>query len=341
MNYEKILPMHYPVITSYPTHANILSCVMQYEDSLQWFYDYYIQLFGGRDVSQGCYMDFFAPISWKSCPWINYQRISRDLIAKKWDSITEFFIECINSGYYLFLYLDQFHIPDSDPYQDYHFMHDTFIFGYNTQENSFNVADFYKNSKYGYGTVSFSQLEDAYNDASNINSQYDFLQGIVLIKPVKYEGYTCNTNTIATFLNDYLLARTTSKGYTDGYRPDVEHHKEMWCFGVDVYELLMNHIETCFADNSIEVKSFHALVDHKTLMLMRIKHLSECKYLSNANLVYDGYKEIEKQTLVLRNTVIKYVLSKNEKTIKSAMDLIPRIKIKEQQVIETFLDNLK
>ncbi len=120
MNYEKILPMNYPVITSYPTHANILSCVTQYEDSMQWFYDYYIQLFGGRDVSQGCYMDFFAPIPWKSCPWINYQRISRDLIAKKWDSITEFFIECINSGYYLFLYLDQFHIPDSGHHQKYH-----------------------------------------------------------------------------------------------------------------------------------------------------------------------------------------------------------------------------
>ncbi len=340
MQNTKVLPMNFPVITSYPTHANILSCLQQYEDSMQWFYNYYIQLFAEGVLARGYYVDFCTPVPWRSCPWIDFQRIGKEMVEKKWDSITEFIIDCIDSDYYVFLYLDQFYISEAVPYQKQKYAHDTFIFGYDLQKKLFNVADFYKFSKYYYTSIPFSQIEDAYNNL-DLSGVVDNLQGIILIKPVRYDDYDFNVNIVAGFLNDYLQAKNTFGNYTGGYRKDIGQKNDFWVYGMDVYKLLQDHLQLFLEHQaSLDIRAFHVLLDHKTLMLNRIKYLMENKHLNNAAPIYEEYKVVKNQAISLRSLAIKAHLTRDEKTIRDTSNTILQIATKERSVLDDLLENI-
>jgi hypothetical protein len=340
MNNIRILPMNYPVITSYPTHANILSCVQQYEDSMQWFYNYYIQLFAGGELTRGFYVDFCAPVPWRSCPWIYSQRIAKEMVEKKWDTITEFIIDCIDSNYYVFLYLDQFYISEALPYQKQKYVHDTFIFGYDKQNKLFSVADFYKYSKYYYTNIAFSQIEDAYKNL-DLSGIVDNMQGIILIKPVRYENYAFNVHIVTGLINDYLQSKNTFGNYTGGYRKDIGQKNDFWLYGMDVYKLLQEHLQL-FLDRKapLDIRPFHVLLDHKTLMHHRIKYLLENNYLTNAASIYDDYHLVEKHAISLRSLAIKAYLTQEEKPIRDAIDYIPKIVDSERSTLESLLDKI-
>ncbi len=42
--HSKQLPMKYPFITSYPSHANLISVLSNYQEAVPWIYNFYIQL---------------------------------------------------------------------------------------------------------------------------------------------------------------------------------------------------------------------------------------------------------------------------------------------------------
>ncbi|HEX3047043.1 MAG TPA: hypothetical protein VHY08_19975 [Bacillota bacterium] len=340
MENKKILPVNYPIITSYPAHANILSCVSQYENSIQWFYNHYLQLLAYVDFSRGYYVDFCAPIPWRSCPWIHAQRITRELIGKKWETITDFIIDCIDLDCYVYLYLDQFYIAAAAPYQKYHLAHDTFIFGYDLQNQTFDVADFYKYSKYCYTKATFSQIGAAYQtlDLSNIP---DNLQGIVLLKPVPYAEYQFDIQVMAELLQDYLLARKSSKSYTDGYRLDIGAKNDRYYYGMDIYRLLPKHLEYYLnGQGPLDIRAFHVILDHKTLMLARIKYLIDNNYLHQVDSIYEDYQKVVKQAVNLRSLALKAILSKEGKTIQSIMNYLPYLVDGERMILEQLLAQL-
>ncbi|AEY66125.1 hypothetical protein [Clostridium sp. BNL1100] len=336
---KKILKTIYPPITSYPTHANILSTALINDESIIWFYDYYIQLFAGKDLSENCYVDFFAPIAWKCCPWIHYQRINREFIENKWSSICEFLVDSIDSGYYAFLYLNQFYISDFPwAYQSKNFMHDTYVFGYDAQEEVFYTADFYKH-KYGHAKVNFTEMEKAFS-TTNLSNINDFLQGIVLVAPVKYEKYNFNIKRTISFINDFLNSETGLKSYTDGYRHDVEQNSTEFCFGMDVYKLLEDFLTLLSCGNSCkDYRPFNVLVDHKTLMLMRIEYLGVNGYLKNWKNIYMKYEVIRKNTITLHNIILKIFVSGNMGKIENAINLIRQIAVDEKVALEMIIEN--
>ncbi len=333
---KKILKTIYPPITSYPTHANILSTALINEEAIKWFYDYYIQLFARKDLSSFCYVDFFAPISWKCCPWIHYQRISREFVERKWGSITEFLIDSIDSDYYAFLYLNQFYIPDfSLAYQSRDLMHDTYVYGYDAQEEVFYTADFYKYN-YGYAKVKFSNIEKAFS-TTNLCDMDDFLQGIVLVAPTKYEKYNFNVKRTVSFINDFLNSELGFRSYTEGYRQDVEQNSADFCFGMDIYRLLeeLLTLQTC-----MDIRPFYVLFDHKKLMLMRIEYLGVNGYLKNWETIYSKYEIIKKKAKTLLNIILKIYVSGNIEKIKKAIDLLRQIAIDEKLTLKMIIKNL-
>ncbi|MCL6588814.1 MAG: hypothetical protein K6U80_02570 [Firmicutes bacterium] len=341
MSQVKVLPMHTPIITSYPTHANTLSCVMRYQDSVRWFYEQYIQLFGGKDFSISCYLDFYAPIPWKSCPWLDYQKVSPELVAQKWDSIVDFIVAALDLEYYVLLYLDSFYVPASINFQNFHLAHDTFIFGYNLAEKILWAADFYGNSrKYRQAPIGFSQTAAAYQKAA-VSPRTDFINGIVLLKPIPFDGPSFNLSTMVALLKEYLAAKTT-KGYSDGYRKDVEKEKELWVFGTEVYQLLQEYLEFQLKEQPQypDLRSFHVLYEHKKLMSERIAYCSQHQLLKNAALILKESREIEQQAFMLRNMMIKNMVRRNESLIQRAISLIPELRQKEKNMIEILLDNI-
>jgi acyl carrier protein len=337
MRDEKILSMQYPIITSYPLHADFISCLSQYESALQWFMNYYIQLFAGKDLNFTCFVDFYVPQPWKCCPWLHFQRINKEMIQLKWERAADFFIDCIDRDYYIFLYADRFYIPGTNVYMKAHYPHETFIFGYNRNNNSFSLADFYQNSKYGFETIDFGLMEQAFKNADPSLLFCDLLEGIILIKPVECKEYFFDINAVIDSFNDYLFSRNNSKSYTYGYRKDITEKKDLWVFGLAVYELMMEYLSPFInTDREIDIRAFQIQIDHKTMMLARIKYLCEKKYIKDSS-ICENFEEIKMQLVSLRNMLIKMILSKNRNLAKEGLDLLATIAQKEKTATQKII----
>lgn len=135
-----ILPIKEPAITSYTTHANLLSVLETYPKAMPWILNNYIPIYMSRDFQKVARMDFYFggealthTNHWKNCPWLVYHGLSKDLVKNNWESITKFTIDCINSGYYINFQIDPYYVHEyreNGEVQKTHSQHPIMIFGY-------------------------------------------------------------------------------------------------------------------------------------------------------------------------------------------------------------------
>lgn len=327
-----------PPITSYPSHANLLSVILNHEEAKPWFYNYYIQL-EAPSGGNGVRLDFYTTLLYKTCPWIYYQRVSRELAAKKWSSITEFIIDSIDLGYYVYLMVDEYFIPGYMNYQQEHQRHDIFIFGYDLESKTFNVADCFLDGRYYYTTAAFDRIETGYH---HIPAAEDWMDGIELIRFRKKHEYNFDLSLILCFIEDYLNSQNTSQRY--------KIPSEYWCdgmprqsfvFGLKIYDLLQEHLEQSVKQKTDpDLRPFHVLWDHKTVMVSRIKFLGENQYLRNADSFYQSYREIARESLIVRNLLIKMLFLGNDTKIKSMQMRLTQIAATEREVLLRMLECL-
>ncbi|WP_124066119.1 hypothetical protein [Clostridium sp. E02] len=336
-NIYKLLPIKYPPITSYPHHANILSILSCNEENLIWFYNYYFQLAIKKKPNNR--LDFnigYSIIPFiKNCPIVTFHGLSREFIRKKWDNITDFLIDGINSGYYIYLVVDKFFVPVyEDQYMKYHTYHDIMVFGYNIQNQKFNVADFFKNSKYSYEESEFSKVAEGYY----ASDEFDWLHGVILLKKDKSYQPNFNTNILKNYINDYLTS------YNSNARTILINtwlNNKEYAFGLQVYDVLENHLKEILSRNvEFDIRPYHVLWDHKRMILLLIKYLFKKGYLQNADYFYLGFILVEKKTLILRNLLLKYKFSQNKGLIEKAMIKLREISAKEQQLLQKFMVNI-
>jgi hypothetical protein len=262
---------------------------------------------------------------------------------KGWNSIIDFLIDSIDLGNYIFLYLNRFYISTNWAYNRVHDMHDIFIYGYDKQKKMFYIADFNGRSTYSHLEASFSEVEKAFKTV-NLSTVDDFLQGAVLISPTEFKGYNPNRNRIITFFKEYYLSIPSYTGYSysSGYRFDIEQNIHEFCFGMDIYKLLRNYL-TLYTQKKTgqDFKGFHVLFDHKSLMLMRIKYLSDIGYLKDSESIYKNFEDIKRKSLILRNLVLKGMISECERSLAHSIELISKIACAEKKVIEDLIANIE
>lgn len=124
--------MKYPIITCYPNHANLISVISQNENYTSWFLNNYIQLFADKnDYKKNLLrLDFYTNNLWQSCPFVYYQKISRQFLSKFNTSIIDFCIEALELSSYIYFLVDVFYISNyQSAYKKWHNVHDIFIYG--------------------------------------------------------------------------------------------------------------------------------------------------------------------------------------------------------------------
>ncbi len=83
-----ILPLEKPFTSTYPYNANAISILTCHEKTFPWLYNNFIQLIGVKNKSDiNCLLDFFD-FSFEKCPFLEFQKISKQLIMEKWDNLT-------------------------------------------------------------------------------------------------------------------------------------------------------------------------------------------------------------------------------------------------------------
>lgn len=339
---KKILPMKYPFITSNQYHANLLSILTNHEETDPWVLSNYIQL----EMPQNLHwprLDFYNPVSWKTCPWIYYQRISREYIRNKWSSFKEFIIESIDLGYYVYFVADHYFISASNEFQKSHFKHDIFIYGYNLEEDGIDISDFLINGKYTYSKTDLSMIENAFKGVSD---DEDWLSGVELLSYRKNKNrnfrispirYRFDIQLVADSIREYLLSTPTAQRHNFS----SEQYKRNYIFGIQVYDQLSKCLSLTY-DKKIgaDLRPFHVLWDHKVVMLRLIKFLVNNSYLLDGEYYIKEYTLVERETQVIRNLYMKFLIDSDFAILLKIREELLKVKELEIKILEGILHNI-
>ena len=174
---KKILPISYPMITSWQWHATLFSIIGDDEKAKNWIFSNYIQLrcynieeiFTGDEMLLADMMP--GSSSLKECPYLLFSLMTKEQVESYCGDILTFIKKTINLGGYVYGVFDEAKIL-CDSGADYKFPHELFIYGYDDEEQQFYVGDFTFGEHYSYSKVSYSDVRNGYD---TITAQEDHI----------------------------------------------------------------------------------------------------------------------------------------------------------------------
>lgn len=236
---------------------------------------------------------------------------------------------CINSNYYVHLFLDQYYIKNSGVYQTKHKIHDNAtIFGYDESNEFFYVADNFQSGKYLIAEVNYKDVEEARKAAINTPA-------------IKFKL----ADTISFNLEIDILILIL-KGHLEGKFYLLNDYVESPCkgtitYGIDIYNILKNYLKNLIEGKTkSDIRSFHVMANHKSVLLLLVEYLSENGQIENANDNYRLFKEIEDESIKCRNLLIKYNINGDTKLIDIVISKIDDIIGKEKYALNYLINSI-
>lgn len=201
-----ILPVKYPIITSFPPYANNLSILAAKSESLEWIYNNFIGL-EAFEFNDGILIRFTDSLI--DCPFLSLSMIERKIVK---DDILDYFKKLIDNQFYISVHIDQYYLSNSDKYRSKTYVHPVFIYGY--KDNMFNVGDFFINDKYSFDLASFEEIREAYNNFirnDNMTQLNSYPDHIKLSKYINNSKVKLDSGLIKNNLINYMLSKGVKK----------------------------------------------------------------------------------------------------------------------------------
>ncbi|CAM3611814.1 hypothetical protein [Marinicrinis lubricantis] len=338
---EKALPVTNPAIDAYNNIANVLSIIQGDDKAADWIHSHFIQLYHDQSFEDSFTLSFYAPYLIKTCPWLETQMVHKRIVEKGWDDITRFLIDCIDSGCYVILIVDQFYIPNSVYYQKSHRPHELFVYGYHLGKEEFDISDNFASGKYKRLACSFEDLRIAYNELSpEMELNYNHYNGMmfVLSKKELAEPIPFHPQLVIRRLEDYLHSIDSSASDQALYA----HSKPNWSYGLRCYSNLIKYVDhVCDRQEYLDIRPFHVIYLHKKQMVSRIEFMQTKADLWNGEELKSRFSELEKTSLITRNLAMKYNFS-NDPGLKMAItDQLETIVNAERHIVPQLIEQIK
>ncbi|GIQ71279.1 hypothetical protein DUZ99_13005 [Xylanibacillus composti] len=334
---KRQLPIAEPPIQGFLHHAYTLTIGAHYPEFYPWFYSNYIQLRCYRDIPNNMHHDYLNFYNYDLAkdlfPWLTVEKISREVFAKGFGDIASFICECLDSDYYLYLFLDKYFLPERDEYQTRHFIHDHFIYGYDRDERLFDFIGFDTRGLFRRSPIAFEDLDSAFRHADPRHSWQSYL--FIMKYNPNYRS-ALDLQLVIDLLDDYLQSRNTSERFRM-YKQPIDA-----AFGMDVYNSLQEYFELLQEGRvRSDVRGVHIVHEHKKCMQARLQYMEREGFLNAADQLSEAYGEVVAQAHSMKLSLMKFARMENKDWIKSVMELIDQMKAAEKLVLEQVLDKLQ
>lgn len=294
-----------PPITSYPTIANTLSVLWTHKDLvIPWISDHYIQLIVRPNYipTKIDYYDhadidnYFCQLF--GCPYLEWMRNNRQTLLV--DKFTDYIEFQIDRGYYLEPCLDNYYFEFSMHFGKRHFIHPTFIYGYDKEQQEVFLSDFYNKGGYSRRVASYDEINKSMNN--------DYLINLYRFQDAQYEF---NPMLMRTSFEDYLNSRDSMHKFDFSY----QSHNRGVLYGMSFYDYVIQ--EVC-QQEKLDIRPFHIMYDHKVMMDIRLKYLKEVQKFSASELdeVIVKNQHMQREALVLRNVVLRYNYTREKELLQ-------------------------
>lgn len=325
---KKIIPLVEPPITTYPAIANILSLKWgKNKSSNAWFMDHFIQLvvrpnhehtFG--DFYDHADLDNFYRIIY-GLPGLGWMRVNKGVAG--FDKFSDFIEHEIDNDYCVEACVDRYYFKFLEKkYRKNHYIHSSMIYGYDDNEKTVNIADFFIDGKYESKVISYDEINASMNNDWLINLYRD-----------EYAEYEFNEKLMKKYLEDYIYSRDSFNKFAFSNKK----YNEGVIFGVAYYDYL---IDCLHKENGKDYRMYHILYDHKQLMKKRLEYLINLKKYDceKIALLLCENENLIRESKVLRAYFLKYCLNQSTQVMDKIKDRVISLKEKDISFVKSFID---
>lgn len=319
---EKVLPVAIPLSETYQLASFMMGIISQNEHVRENIYNSYIDIF----VSHNDWDDMTLEFSDASCEDYRLKGIGEmDLfylknIAK--ETCAGFFKERIDQENYLLLFqIDEYELSYSEDYQKEHFLHDTYLYGYDD--------DYFDVMAYTNGHLRMMKV-----------LQKEIINGLYSCLEIDEDTHFCSfrihhkanvkicLKEILLQVNKYLSEERNVKGEPSGIFTYC-------CLQERLSEITENGDE----DDNLNVKVFRMLWEHKKIMLVRNEYLG--KQIDELNELTELARSIEQKGYMVMLMVIKYNLNHDYRLINRLKVCLEEMMDAEKKYWQLFYDIIK
>lgn len=157
--------------------------------------------------------------------------------------------------------------------------------------------------------------------------------------PENKEVLSINIRRIISLLKNYLHI---------GFQYLAYGNSQYYVFGIEVYSSLQKYlISKIRKGENIDIRGFYSLMDHKALMLWRMKFLLENKYIttsqiSSLNDTIDNYNLLVLNKMRIQiNLLLKYRIKNDNRYLYKVISELDSIKENEIHILTKFIDLLE
>lgn len=329
---EKILKVTNPPINCYPDFAYPLSIILNEEESEDWFFSNFIQIFYSKGEKVSPVNFYYSDLNnrtWDTrFPPLDYQVILKDTVNHFNIDIIDFVKYAIDSHNYCYIYVDEFYLPNSITYKKNHFIHTEFIYGYNDELNVLFMSGYDKSYQFRYYTHSYDNFRNAYNFCAR--DYYDDKNNIYMLR-YNYQGipYLFDMNSIYRQTIEYINSIDSSIKYNNCFNP-----KSDMIYGMKVIDQIVEDIKI----KKVNVKCLCILREHKTLMELRLKYMLRKKYIDNDWGCVERFALLEKEYQKMVNWIIKYKMTSNDSLLYKLQSELESMMVIEREVFSKFIE---
>lgn len=296
-------------------HALPLSIVA--EDSVfdEWFYSNYIQL----TCNKGPWpvdLNFHEMFIWDhKYPHFHVISLFRSNLRMFSDNLISFIAKTIADGYYFHVYVDEYYVP-LEHHQTVHFTRDILIYGYDLDEQCFNVLGYNKTKQLGTAVITIQEFIEAYEAVPEDNQ---WAQGVNIYKRRYDREYKFDIIHVINSLDEYLES-THSADHMRGIRNPADRH-----YGLESIRAYGNLVSNYDAKQRLNIVPITILCEHKEMMKRRMIYILNKESITDRNgleKLIDDYEGVIEKCKIIKMTVIKYnVALRQELLTKIAAEL--------------------
>ena len=361
---KKILPVAESPVKGFSHQAALLSILLGHKECWEWICNNYIQLFSLRNLDgkrsgtlDFYYMDYgdFRAYEYIANPWIRHFGTPLNMINM--DNLERLLIDQLEKNFYIQVEVDEYYIHSYDAYERGHAIHWIYIYGYDKANHIFFCMDNFKNSKFVCDSIPSYELllsiKENYNsylkklssgnnmtaEEKNGPSIYMFQILPYLADPENKEVLSINIRRMISLLKNYLHI---------GFQYLAYGNSQYYVFGIEVYSSLQKYlISKIRKGENIDIRGFYSLMDHKALMLWRMKFLLENKYIttsqiSSLNDTIDNYNLLVLNKMRIQiNLLLKYRIKNDNRYLYKVISELDSIKENEIHILTKFIDLLE
>lgn len=351
---EKKLPLCESPIKVYSNYAYVLSVLLNNRDALNWFYSNFIQVKYIRDTENNQLFVFNYSLGnltkyFYNIPYLEVRSLNRGFLLEICDDITKVLCKAIEEGYYIMTVVDEFYLPPRPFYKKEHYLHLIMINGFDMENEIFYSAGF-NEYKYEETCLKFEDVFKAISSMKGNNKDVrdDYCMMYKLQEKDKIEylrenynyfPYKLNLKLIKRSLQEYLASKCSDEHFDTFYEvsPDSE-------YGISYYEAMIEYIDKFIEkryEGNIYTVAFHGMLEHKIVMVQRLKFLQDNDYVCKIEGVINMYEEIATKAKIIRSLLIKYNFTKKINLLTKVKEYLSNVYALERQAVEALLELMK